>query len=78
MCTKEIHQKLIQEEDAVMCIFCCKQIQDPGRPKRCFCCSNMNIIKERYLVCKNCGQLWSIVVKFTLPNTLTFMKIDMR
>ena len=34
MCTEEIHQMLIQEEDAVNCIFCCKQIQDPGEPKR--------------------------------------------
>ena len=57
MCTKEIHQKLIQEEDAVICIFCCKQIQDPGRPKTYFHCGNMNIIQDRYLVCKNCGQV---------------------
>ena len=34
MCTKEIHQKLIQEEDTVTCIFFPKAIQDPGRPKR--------------------------------------------
>ena len=33
------------------------QIQDPGKPKGYLCCSNMNIIKERYLVCKNCGQV---------------------
>lgn len=36
MCTEEIHQKLIQEEDAVNCIFRRKQIQDPGKPKRYF------------------------------------------
>ena len=57
MCTEEIHQMLIQEDDAINCIFCCMQIQDPGKPKRYFCCSNINIIKERYLVCKNCGQV---------------------
>ena len=57
MCPEEIHQKLIQEEDAVNCIFCCKQIQDPGKPKRYFCRSNMKLIKDGYLVCKNCGQV---------------------
>ena len=57
MCTEEIHQMLIQEDGAINCIFCCMQIQDPGKPKRYFCCSNINIIKERYLVCKNCGQV---------------------
>ena len=46
MCTEKIHQMLIQEEDAINCIFCCKQIQDPSKPKRSFCCSNMNIIKD--------------------------------
>ena len=30
MCTEEIHQMLIQEYDAINCIFCCMQIQDPG------------------------------------------------
>ena len=40
MCTEKIHPKLIQ--DAVNCIFCCKQFQDPGKPKRYFCCSNMS------------------------------------
>ena len=58
MGTEEIHQKLIQEVDAVNCIFCCKQIQDPGKPKRYFCCSNMKWIKDGYLVCKNCGQVY--------------------
>ena len=57
MCTKEIHQKLIQEEDAVICTFCSKPIQDPGRPKRYFCCDSMRLIKDGYLVCKNCGQV---------------------
>ena len=37
MCTEEIHQMLIAEEDAINCIFCCKQIQCPGKPKRYFC-----------------------------------------
>ena len=36
MCTEEIHQMLIHEEDAINCIFCNKQIQDPGKPKRYF------------------------------------------
>ena len=57
MCTDEIHQMLIQEENAFNCIFCCKQIQDPGKPKRYFCCSNMKLVKDGYLVCINCGQV---------------------
>ena len=57
MRTEEIHQKLIQEEDAVNCICCCKQIQDPGKPKRYFFCGNMKLVKDGYLVCKNCGQV---------------------
>ena len=57
MCTEEIHQMLIQDEDAINCIFCCKQIQDPGKPKRYFCCSNMKLVKDGYLVCENCGQV---------------------
>ena len=57
MCTEEIHQMLIHEEDAVNCIFCNKQIQDPGEPKRYFCCGNMKLVKDGYLVCKNCGQV---------------------
>ena len=58
MCTDEIHQMLIQEEDAINCVFCCKQIQDPGKPKRYFCCSNMKLVKDVYLVCINCGQVY--------------------
>ena len=57
MCTEEIHQMLIQEENAINCIFCCKQIQDPGKPKRYFCCSNMKLVKDGYLVCINCSQV---------------------
>ena len=57
MCTEEIHQMLIQDEDAINCIFCCKQIQDPGKPKRYICCSNMKLVKDGYLVCINCGQV---------------------
>ena len=57
MCTEEIHQMLTQEEDAINCVFCCKQIQDPGKPKRYFCCSNMKLVKEGYVVCINCGQV---------------------
>ena len=57
MCTEEIHQMLIQEENAINCIFCCKQIQDPGKPKIYFCCSNMKLVEDGYLVCINCGQV---------------------
>ena len=57
MCTEEIHQILIQEEDAINCIFCCKQIQDSGKPGRYFCCSNMKLGKDGYLVCINCDQV---------------------
>ena len=47
----------MQEEDAVNCIFCCKQIQDPGKPERYFCCSNMKLVEDDYLMCINCGQV---------------------
>ena len=57
MCTEEIHQMLIQEENAINCIFCCKQIQDLGKPNRCFCCSNMKLVKDGYLMCINSGQV---------------------
>ena len=57
MCNKEVHELLFQEDNIVSCIFCNKQIQDPGKPKRYFCCSSMDIIKDGYLVCKNCGQV---------------------
>ena len=50
MCTEEIHQILIQEEDASNC-------QDPGRHGRYFCYSNMKLVKDGYLVCINCGQV---------------------
>ena len=56
MCNKEVHELLIQE-DYVNCVFCNKQIQDPGKPKRYFCCDSMKLIKENLLVCKNCGQV---------------------
>ena len=35
MCHKEVHELLIQEGQ-VNCIFCNKQIQDPGKPSRFF------------------------------------------
>ena len=35
MCNKEVHELLIQEGH-VNCVFCNKQIQDPGKPKRYF------------------------------------------
>ena len=70
--TKEIHQKLIQEEDAVICIFCSKPIQDPGRPKRYFCCDSVRLIKDGYLV----RTVAKYMINSLLANTLTFMKID--
>ena len=37
MCNEEVHELLIQESH-INFIFCNKQIQDPGKPKRYFCC----------------------------------------
>ena len=73
MCTEEIHQMLIQGEDAVNCIFCCKQVQDPGEPKRYFCCSNTKLVKDGYLVCINCGQVHDY---FTADEYVDFYEID--
>ena len=56
MCNKDVHELLIQES-YVNCIFCNKQIQDPGKPRRYFCCDSMRLIKDDFIVCKNCGQL---------------------
>ena len=56
MCDKEVHELLIQESH-INCIFCNKQIQHPGKHKRYFCCKNMKLIKDKLLVCKNCGQV---------------------
>ena len=56
MCNNEVHELLIQE-DYVNCVFCVKQIQDPGKPGRYFCCESMKLIKDNLLVCKNCGQV---------------------
>ena len=56
MCNKEVHKLLIQG-DQVNCIFCNKQIQDPGKPRRYFCCDSMRLIKDNLLVCENCGQV---------------------
>ena len=44
MCTKQVHELLIQNDNAVNGIFCSKQIQDPGRPNRYFCCDSMSEI----------------------------------
>ena len=57
MCTEEIHQMLIQEEDAINCIFCSKQIQDPSKPQRYVRCNSMKLIWDKHLVCINCGQV---------------------
>ena len=56
MCNEEVHDLLIQESH-INCIFCNKQIQDPGKPKRYFCCDSMRLIKDGFIVCKNCGQI---------------------
>ena len=56
MCNKEVHELLIQEVQ-VNCIFCNKQIQDPCKPRRYFCCDCMRLIKDDLLVCENCGQV---------------------
>ena len=56
MCNEEVHELLIQESH-INFIFCNKQIQDPGKPKRYFCCKKMKLIKDKLLVCKNCGQV---------------------
>ena len=56
MCNKEVHE-LLMHEDQVNCIFCNKQIQDPGKPRRYFCCDSMRLIKDGFIVCKNCGQV---------------------
>ena len=57
MCTKEVHELLIQEHNIVNCIFCSKKSQDPIRPERYFCCDSMKLIKDGYLVCINCDQV---------------------
>ena len=56
MCNNEVHELLIQEGQ-VNCVFCYEQIQDPGKPVRDFCCDSMRLIKDNFLVCKNCGQV---------------------
>ena len=56
MCNKEVHEIFI-EESYVNCIFCNKQIQDPGKPRRYFCYDSMRLIKEDSIVCKNCGEV---------------------
>ena len=55
MCIKEVHELLIQEDNIVNCVFCNKQIQDPGKPKRYFFCDSMRLIKDGFIVCKNYG-----------------------
>ena len=56
MCNKEVYELLIQEGQ-VNCVFCNKQIRDPSKPRRYFCCDSMRLIKDKLLVCKNCGQV---------------------
>ena len=57
MCNKEVHELLIQKDNTINCIFCNKEIQDPGKPRRYFCCKNMKLIKDKLVLCKNCGQV---------------------
>ena len=45
------------QEGQVNCVFCDKQIQDPCKPERYFCCDSMRLIKDNLLVCENCGQV---------------------
>ena len=61
MCNKEVHELLIQEGQ-VNCIFCNEQIQDPGKPERDFCCDSLRLIKDNFLVCKNCGQVHDYLI----------------
>ena len=56
MCNKEVHE-LLMHEGQVNCIFCNKKIQDPVKPRRYFCCDSMRLIKDGFIVCKNCGQV---------------------
>ena len=39
------------------CPLCSKQIQDPGKPQRYVCCDSMKLIRDRHLMCINCGQV---------------------
>ena len=34
-----------------------RRFQDPRKPRRYYCCSNVKLIKDGYLVCKNCGKV---------------------
>ena len=56
MCNKEVDELLIQES-YVNCIFCNKQIRNPGKPNRYFCCNSMRLIKDDFIVRRNCGQV---------------------
>ena len=56
MCNKEVH-KLLIKESYVNCIFCNKQIQDPGKRRRYFCCGSMRLMKDGFIACTNCGQV---------------------
>ena len=61
MCNKEVHELLIQEGQ-VNCIFCNEQIQDPGKRERDFCCDSLRLIKDNFLVFKNCGQVHDYLI----------------
>ena len=62
MCTKQVHELLIHNDNAVNCIFCNKQIQDQSKLQRYVCCSNMSLVKDIHLVCKNCGQVHDYLI----------------
>ena len=57
ICDQITHGLLIEEYGAVNCMYCNKQIQDPGKPQCYVCCSNMKLIEDRHFVCMNCGQV---------------------
>ena len=80
MCDQLTHGLLIEEYDAVNCMCCNKQIQDPGKPQRYVCCSNMKLIKDRHLLCKNCGQVHGrehmISVNFILKQLFDILGIE--
>ena len=75
MYTKQVHELLIHYDSAVNCNFCSKQIQDPGKPQRYVCCSNMKLIKDRHLCVLIVAKC---MMNILLPNTWIFMKIDIR
>ena len=52
---KEIHLELIKD-DHIQCPFCFEHLVE-AKSIRMRCCKNMKLIKDKLLVCKNCGQV---------------------